>query len=178
MGNNANTKLPWESSFAQALTRARTAAGMSQSELARRAQESGLSFHQQIIARIESEVRPVRLNEAHVLARIFGMNLEDLDHAHVGDDTAYARALDAAGHATRTARRTIIDLRTGCHQLDAATEAAAAAVTKYRTYTAGNPDAHAQSLAELQATLDRLERVSTVLRQALEATTDDNQEPE
>ncbi len=51
---------------------------MTQAELAARVSEAGLPFHQQTIQRIESGTRPIRLNEAGVIALALGARLVDM----------------------------------------------------------------------------------------------------
>ena len=177
--NEENThRLPWEHSFAHMLTQLRTEAGMTQTELARRASEAGLSFHQQIIQRIENEVRPVRLNEAHVLARIFGMPLDELDSALIDTDTAYARADEAAATAARAAGQAITALRSQLSVLDAANSEARANLEQYRAYVATQPSGyHPSNLTALENALERSEWTRDQLTKALEGVTDDNLEP-
>jgi DNA-binding XRE family transcriptional regulator len=67
--------LPWEAAFASHLKRARERLQMSQTELARQAAEQGLPYHQQTVQRVETLARPIRLNEALVLAGIVGEDL-------------------------------------------------------------------------------------------------------
>lgn len=67
--------LPWESAFATNLKRARERLQMSQTELAKQAAERGLPYHQQTVQRVETSARPIRLNEAFVLADIVGEEL-------------------------------------------------------------------------------------------------------
>lgn len=66
---------PWERLFADRMRLKREASGMSQTELARRLTERGLPFHQQQVQRIEIGNRPVRLNEALLLADLFSVPL-------------------------------------------------------------------------------------------------------
>jgi transcriptional regulator with XRE-family HTH domain len=68
----------WERNFIQQMQRLREAHGMTQTDLARQAKSHGLKFHQQTIQRIESGQRPIRLGEAHVIASIFGVHLEEM----------------------------------------------------------------------------------------------------
>jgi transcriptional regulator with XRE-family HTH domain len=59
--------------FAASVKRLREARGWSQGELAKRMTEAGFEgFHQTTISRIEKNERPVRVGEAHGLARTFG----------------------------------------------------------------------------------------------------------
>ncbi|SES21398.1 hypothetical protein SAMN04488000_118144 [Lentzea albida] len=60
---------------------------MTQTDLARALKAEGLPYYQQTIQRIESGERPVRLNEAHVIARFFEVDMETM-----------AESLLATGH--------------------------------------------------------------------------------
>jgi transcriptional regulator with XRE-family HTH domain len=67
---------PWEHNFAERMAELREAKGMTQTDLARALRDRhGLRFHQQIVARIEAGERPVRLNEAHLIAQVLETNL-------------------------------------------------------------------------------------------------------
>lgn len=52
--------------------------GTSQAELAKQVSDEGLPFHQPTIQRIETGARPIRLNEAMVLARVLETSLEEM----------------------------------------------------------------------------------------------------
>lgn len=52
--------------------------GYSQEELARVMQDAGFKWQQTTTAKTEAGKRPVRLNEAHVLAAHFGVTLDDM----------------------------------------------------------------------------------------------------
>lgn len=68
-------KPPWEEMFVKAVIRAREEHGMTQYELAKRVTERGLAFYQVTVQRIEAQERPVRLNEAVVIADVLAMDL-------------------------------------------------------------------------------------------------------
>lgn len=75
----------WERNFRERMERMRTAAGMTQTDLARVLREHyGLPFHQATIQRIEAGERPIRLNEAHLIAKAFNTDL-DLMVSNYGD---------------------------------------------------------------------------------------------
>ena len=76
MGELINPGDAWEQNFIKQMQRLRDAHGMTQTDLARAAKAHGLKFHQQTIQRIEAGERPVRLGEAHIIAGIFGVNLD------------------------------------------------------------------------------------------------------
>jgi transcriptional regulator with XRE-family HTH domain len=61
---------PWERHFIERMPTLREAKEMTQTDLARVLSERhGLRFHQQIVARIEAGERPLRLNEAALIAQ-------------------------------------------------------------------------------------------------------------
>ncbi|OEH58385.1 helix-turn-helix transcriptional regulator [Paenarthrobacter ureafaciens] len=65
----------FETNYVANLIELRVQRGMSQSELAKRASEAGLQFHQPTVQRIEVGERPIKLTEAIELARILGSTL-------------------------------------------------------------------------------------------------------
>jgi len=71
---------PWESTFLAQMVRLREEKKISQAELARRLRdgEGKLPFHQQTIQRIENGDRPVRLNEAFLIAKELGASIESM----------------------------------------------------------------------------------------------------
>jgi transcriptional regulator with XRE-family HTH domain len=64
----------------------REARGMTQTDLAKALRSEGLPFHQQTIQRIESGERPVRLNEAHLIAGFFRVKPETMTESFVATD--------------------------------------------------------------------------------------------
>jgi DNA-binding XRE family transcriptional regulator len=77
--------LPWEAAFVHRMKTLRERDDVSQTELAKAAAAKGLPFHQQTIQRIETGIRPVRLNEAVVLAEILGSSLDAMTQADTVD---------------------------------------------------------------------------------------------
>ena len=71
-----NQVIPWERNFRERMAALREALGMTQTDLARRLSVWGLPFHQQTIQRIEAGERPVRLNEAHLIAKSLESTVE------------------------------------------------------------------------------------------------------
>lgn len=69
---------PWERSFREQMKLVRERQGMNQTDLARRMADRGFAFHQQTVQRIEQGLRPVRLNEAMVLANILELSLDSM----------------------------------------------------------------------------------------------------
>src|SRR5829696_4052699 len=64
----------YEERFAELLRQIRLDQGLSQTDVAEMATQLGLpGMHQQTIQKIESKKRPIRLNEAEVLARVVGL---------------------------------------------------------------------------------------------------------
>ena len=69
----------WERNFREQMFRLREARGLTQTDLAKILKSRfGLPFHQPTIQRIEVGERPVRLNEAHLIARILDVDLETM----------------------------------------------------------------------------------------------------
>lgn len=70
---------------------------MNQTDLARRLSATwGLPFHQQTIQRIENGKRPVRLNEAILIARELGVRLETMTESEPASARAVMQAVDEA----------------------------------------------------------------------------------
>lgn len=90
-----SARLPWESSFGEALRELRVEAGLSQNALAQELRRRDLPFHQQLIDRVERGARPIRLNEAIVISRFFGKELEEM----------FDSTLEPVDRATFTRRR-------------------------------------------------------------------------
>jgi transcriptional regulator with XRE-family HTH domain len=66
----------WEQNFRERMASLREAEGMNQTDLAHTLRtDFGLPFHQQTIARIESGQRPLRLNEANLIAQTLHTDL-------------------------------------------------------------------------------------------------------
>lgn len=68
--------VPWETNFRTQMEELRRSAQITQTDLAKRLRDQGLSFHQQTIQKIEAGDRPVRLNEAHLIARALGTSVD------------------------------------------------------------------------------------------------------
>lgn len=121
-------RLPWETAFAKSLARRRLELEMSQTELARRATQAGLPLFQQQIQRIENLARPIRLNEAILLAQILEGDPWRMAARMVDDETAHSivnAAQDAAEQAVVQAVNRLVDdegrlteaVREASHQL-------------------------------------------------------------
>lgn len=69
--------MTYERAFGRAVRQRRENLGWNQSELARRAQDGGLKhFKSHTVHRVETATRPLRLDEAIVLSRILGGDLQ------------------------------------------------------------------------------------------------------
>lgn len=68
--------LTWESNFRMQMRLLREVKGLTQTDLAKSLKVWGLPFHQQTIQRIETGERPVRLDEAFLIARELGVSLD------------------------------------------------------------------------------------------------------
>lgn len=68
----------WNTVFGQRIRGARTAAGLTQQEIADRMTAAGLKMHQTAIAKIESGERPATVAEAMQLACILGVTAAEL----------------------------------------------------------------------------------------------------
>ncbi|SHW83022.1 Helix-turn-helix [Mycobacteroides abscessus subsp. abscessus] len=75
MATSRNPNTPWESNFREEMKRIRKLLGWSQTELATHVKDRGLPFHQQTVQRIEAGERPVRLDEAYVIAECLDVDL-------------------------------------------------------------------------------------------------------
>jgi len=88
----------WERNFRERMARMREALGMTQTDLARSLKAFGLPFHQQTIQRIESGERPIRLNEANLIAQTLDADLLTM-MAGVGKPESVRFILRVAGEA-------------------------------------------------------------------------------
>jgi transcriptional regulator with XRE-family HTH domain len=87
----------WERNFRERMVRMREAKGMTQTDLARTLKtDFGLPFHQQTIQRIESGERPVRLNEANLIAQTLHADLFTM-MSNVGSPEVVRLNLELAG---------------------------------------------------------------------------------
>ncbi|MFJ4999890.1 helix-turn-helix transcriptional regulator [Microbacterium sp. NPDC088619] len=90
----------WEDGFRANMKSAREAIGMTQTDLAHRLKDMGLPFHQQTVQRVETGLRPVRLDEAFAIAMVLGViDMKDMV------DTETSVTLEAVrGHMRRHRR--------------------------------------------------------------------------
>lgn len=68
----------WERNFIQQMALLRERRGMTQTDLAKRLKAFGLPFHQQTVQRVEAGERPVRLDEAHMIAHVLDADLSSM----------------------------------------------------------------------------------------------------
>jgi transcriptional regulator with XRE-family HTH domain len=96
----------WERNFRERMAELREAKGMTQTDLARVLRDRhGLRFHQQIVARIEAWERPVRLDEAYLIAQVLETNLSGM--------TAVTGSTDSLRMALQLAQRRLDVAATG-----------------------------------------------------------------
>lgn len=69
---------PWEERFRAQMEDLRSARQITQTALAEQVRERGFPFHQQTIAKIENGTRPVRLDEAYVIADVLGSSVPQM----------------------------------------------------------------------------------------------------
>ena len=112
---------PWEYTFRRKMSQLREAEGITQNEFAKRLKSKGLSFHQQTVQRIEAGERPVRLDEAHVIASTLGVSLEVMLTERTGPleaaDPAVYRARRVAQSLAENSQDDYLDLLNECDQL-------------------------------------------------------------
>lgn len=78
MGTEYVATSPWEHNFRQHVKLRRELLEMTQTDLAKQMKRRGFAFHQQTIQRIESGDRPIRLDEAFMLAEILQSRLSTM----------------------------------------------------------------------------------------------------
>lgn len=92
-----------DQNVARNVKRLREQSGLIQSELVTKLREHGLKdWHPTTLSRTESGDRPVRLSEAHVLARVLGTTIEDLGVNYSPE----VRAVEAAEASLQEVART------------------------------------------------------------------------
>lgn len=73
------TKEPhWEETFRTSMAELRKRRGITQTALARELSEKGLPFHQPTIQRIENGERPIRLDEAYLIADALSSTVNEM----------------------------------------------------------------------------------------------------
>jgi transcriptional regulator with XRE-family HTH domain len=113
----------------QNIAAARKAAGLSQAEVASELSMRGLPFQQQTVLKVEKGSRPLRLEEAVVLADLLGVEVNDLLRTDEGElAAAMERVMVARAHLSRlAAEAAVIQSQISKYQdeLDSALEQAA-----------------------------------------------------
>lgn len=108
---------PWELRFITNLQRLRERRSLKQTDLARALRRAGLPFHQQTIQRIENGDRPVRLNEAYLIAQELDVELEQMTssfYSGLGElQWEMKRLLDNSTEITYSLTEKLVDLLSG-----------------------------------------------------------------
>ena len=159
--------LGWERHFATNLQAARERLRMSQYELAQRASQRGLKFHQTTLQRIESGRRAVKLSEAALLAELVGESLDSMMQSP-SVPAMYRLVLNALDfEGVSDARETI---KTLVVYIDGAGSNASTAWERYET-SLNNADARSDE--HLRSTtvrfVEECEQHSSVLSQAMDS---------
>lgn len=94
--------VPWERNFRDQMIRLRRERGLTQTDLARRLAVWGLPFHQQTVQRVENGQRPVRLNEAKLIARELDVDLDTMTSTATANGRAMLQAVDEARRGAST----------------------------------------------------------------------------
>jgi transcriptional regulator with XRE-family HTH domain len=84
------------------MKRLREERGWTQTDLARHLSSLGLKFHQQTVQRIEAGERPVRLDEAYLIALIFGEPLERMSSTTAPQERTLQSAVDQLRYEARS----------------------------------------------------------------------------
>jgi transcriptional regulator with XRE-family HTH domain len=114
----------WERNFRERMAELREAKGMTQTDLARVLRDRhGLRFHQQIVARIEAGERPVRLNEAHLIAHVLETNLGAMTAVTGSTDSLRIALQLAQGRQDAAAGELVVLLDTTAGKLGPRTDA-------------------------------------------------------
>lgn len=112
---------PWELRFITNLQRLRERREMTQTDLAKALRGQGLPFHQQTIQRIENGDRPVRLNEAYLIAQELHANLEEMTSSFYSDSGELAWGINRLVNNTTAVTYSLIehlsDLLTGVAEI-------------------------------------------------------------
>jgi transcriptional regulator with XRE-family HTH domain len=93
----------WERNFVEQMVRLREMRKMTQTDVAKALKSYGLPFHQQTIQRIETGERPVRLNEAHLIAKVLGVGLDVMTDTGTPSDREMRFAVDQLRRGSESA---------------------------------------------------------------------------
>ncbi|MGA4670449.1 helix-turn-helix domain-containing protein [Propionibacteriaceae bacterium Y1923] len=99
----------WEQNFRVQMKRLREARGETQTDLARSLKALGLPFHQQTVQRVESGERPVRLNEAFIIAEHMQVDLASMTGVSTPTDREIMYAADRLDRAAHIAAGNLED---------------------------------------------------------------------
>ncbi|MFT2706207.1 helix-turn-helix domain-containing protein [Clavibacter zhangzhiyongii] len=101
----------WEQNFRAQMRRRREALGVTQHLLARRLSDRGLPFHQPTVQRIEDGKRPVKLDEAFVIANELGTDVASMVRP-IGDSAVEgAMAVDRVRRKLDSLERDVSEIR-------------------------------------------------------------------
>lgn len=90
------TTLPkWEENFRRTMTAKRERMGISQTAMAKELQQRGLQFRQQMVQRVESGDRPLRLNEAVAVADILALDFDAAIRGPEADEDTFRRQYES-----------------------------------------------------------------------------------
>lgn len=109
MSPTSNPLTPWEANFVSEMRRLRENKGLTQTDLARLVKGYGLPFHQQTVARIELGTRPVRLDEAFVIAQALDARLETMVSTEAPDVRSLRSAVDRMRREASNADTSIVE---------------------------------------------------------------------
>ncbi|MET7334405.1 helix-turn-helix domain-containing protein [Nonomuraea sp. NPDC005650] len=110
MADIPNPHALWEHNFIQQMKRLREARKMTQTDLARELKAFGLPFHQQTVQRVENGERPVRLNEAHLIAKVLGTDLLSMGASSTPSDHELRYSVDRLRATSELQADTLLDL--------------------------------------------------------------------
>ncbi len=108
MHGTSETIQSFEERFGSRVREYRLDLGLTQGAFVSVLAEHGLSLDASAISRIEKGVRAVRLGEAHVISRAFGVELEDFLRSGMTDVEEFRAARDMANRAMRSGRSNIV----------------------------------------------------------------------
>jgi len=108
MHETGETIQSFEERFGSRVREYRLDSGLTQGAFVLVLAEHGLSLDASAISRIEKGVRAVRLGEAHVISRAFGVELEDFLRSCMTDVEEFRAARDMANRAMRSGRSNIV----------------------------------------------------------------------
>lgn len=93
--DEATTPPKWEENFRRTMTAKRERMGVSQTAMAKELQRRGLQFRQQMVQRVESGERALRLNEAVAVADILALDFDAAIRGPEADEDALRRQYES-----------------------------------------------------------------------------------